>query len=319
MLRRLYRFGLRALQGTSAALGLNVALTRDYYSPLPVLSELERNRERWDKPSQLRGVSFDLDAMKQRLAALCNDYAHELASLPSYEESKKLEYGPGFTFHDTQFLYCMLRDLEPRRFIEIGSGLSTFWASLALDRNRAEGSACQMIAIDPYARDRVRQISGLEVIARPVQEVEPEFFSVLGEGDVLFIDSTHVVKLDGDVPHLYLEIVPALGPGVVVHAHDIHFPYNVPYPVEKNVFGMKWPRLWTETMLLQAFLAYNSAFEIVLSPPLLRHFDEAFLRATVPDYRPVEKGDFDTHFGSIWFRRKPQREESDAKNLTRRS
>ena len=62
---------------------------------------------------------------------------------------------------------------------------------------------------------------------------------------------------------------------MVVHAHDIHFPYNVPYPVEKNVFGMKWPRLWTETMLLQAFLAYNSEFETLLSTPLLRHHDEA--------------------------------------------
>jgi hypothetical protein len=114
-----------------------------------------------------------------------------------------------------------------------------------------------------------------------------------------------VVKIDGDVPHLYLEVVPRLAPGVLVHAHDVHFPYNVPHPAEQYVARRKWGWYWTEAMLIQAFLAFNRDFQIVYSAPLLRHQDEDFLRATTPGYRPVAIDDHDTHFGSLWFRRKP--------------
>jgi hypothetical protein len=115
-----------------------------------------------------------------------------------------------------------------------------------------------------------------------------------------------VVKIDGDVPHLYLEVVPALRPGVAVHAHDVHFPYHTPHPAQQYVMDRTWPMLWTEAMLLQAFLAFNSSYRILLSLPMLRHHDEAFLRRVVPDYRPVEAGDYDTHFGSLWFERADQ-------------
>ena len=136
-----------------------------------------------------------------------------------------------------------------------------------------------------------------------MQDVEPSFFGQLGQGDVLFIDSTHVVKIDGDVPHLYLEVVPALAPGVLVHAHDVHFPYNTPHPAERYVLGRTWPMLWTEAMLLQAFLSFNASFRVVLSLPLLRQLDEAFLRRAIPGYRSVEPEDHDTHFGSLWIER----------------
>ena len=120
---------------------------------------------------------------------------------------------------------------------------------------------------------------------------------------MLFIDTTHIVKVGGEVPYLYLEVIPSLAPGVTIHAHDIHFPYNGPFPAEQYVFASKWPQLWTEPMLIQAFLAFNRDFEIVLSLPLLRHFREAELSRLTPGYRPVETSDYDTHFGSLWFRR----------------
>jgi hypothetical protein len=163
-----------------------------------------------------------------------------------------------------------------------------------------------MTCIDPYSRPALAELADVTVVQRPVQDVDPGVFGELGPGDVLFIDSTHVVKIDGDVPFLYLEVVPRVAPGVVVHSHDIHFPYNVPYPAEEYIFAAKWPSFWTEAMLLQAFLSFNPAFEILLSAPLLRFHDEEFLAATLPGYRPVEAADYDTHFGSIWFRRKPE-------------
>ncbi len=298
--RRLHRLALRGLE----AAGLAVARASDYYSPLPSVRALARTRERWDRPSALAGVSFDLDAMRSLLASLVAEHGGELAGLPPYEEAKRLGYGPGFTRLDAALLYLVLRDLRPRRVIEVGSGLSTWYAVQALERNRADGVASGITCIDPYSGDRVRGLPGVEVLRRAVQDVTPEYFEALGAGDVLFIDSTHVVRIDGDVPHLYLEVLPRLRPGVVVHSHDVHFPYHVPYPAEEYVFGAKWPMLWTEAMLLQAFLAGNDAWELFLAPPLLRHHDEGFLLETMPGYRPVEAKDYDTHFGSVWYRRK---------------
>ena len=90
---------------------------------------------------------------------------------------------------------------------------------------------------------------------------------------------------------------------MTIHAHDIHFPYNTPYPADTYIFDAKWPQYWTEAMIIQAFLAFNPEFEIVLSTPMIRHFDEAFLEANLPDYRKTIAGDYDTHHGSLWIKR----------------
>lgn len=298
--RRVHRLVLRGLE----AAGVTVARTSDYYSPLPAVRALARTRERWDRPSALAGVRYDLGAMRALLGRLVAEHGGELGELPPYDEAKRLGYGPGFTRLDATLLYLVLRHLRPRRVVEVGSGLSTYYAVRALERNRADGAPGAVTCIDPHSGDRVRDLPGVEVLRREVQDVAPEFFEGLEAGDVLFIDSTHVVRIDGDVPHLYLEVLPRLRPGVVVHSHDVHFPYNVPHPAEEYVFGAKWPMLWTEAMLLQAFLALNAEFELFLAPPLIRHHDEAFLEATVPEYRPVVPKDYDTHFGSVWYRRK---------------
>ena len=303
--RRLYRFLLRAAVGTAERCGLAVSRVRDYYSPLPVRSQLLEHRARWDRPSEMAGVDYDLDAMRALHSRLMAAHHGEYRQLIPYEQAKALGYGPGFTTYDAMWLFLLLRELKPSRYIEIGSGLSTWYALQAFALNAAEGSPCRSTAVDPYALDKTRALAELEVLAEPVQSIDLSLFAELGAGDVLFIDSTHVVKIDGDVPRLYLDIVPALAPGVVVHAHDVHFPYNTPYPAEQYIARAKWPYFWTEAMLLQAFLSGNRDFRIVFSPPLLRFHDEAFLRDSIPDYRPVQVEDHDTHYGSLWFERAP--------------
>ena len=302
-LRRIYRRLHRLALDGAAALGVNVARSRDYYSPLPVRAELVRTRERWDRPSAMAGVEWDGAAMRARLERLVAAHGEELAELPPYDEAKRLGYGPGFTHFDARLLYLSVRDLKPRRILEVGSGLSTFYMSRALERNRSEGVDGAITCVDPYSGDRVVGLAGVEVLRREVQDLDPEEVGRLEDGDLLFIDSTHVVKVGGDVPHLYLELLPRLRPGVVVHSHDIHFPYNTPYPAEEYVVRAKWPMVWTEAMLLQAFLAFNRQFEILLAPSILRHEDEPWLARTMPDYRPVVPADYDTHAGSIWYRR----------------
>jgi predicted O-methyltransferase YrrM len=292
----------RAFVGALNRLGWVVAPVADYYHPLRPIGELRKNARRWHRPSALSGISFDLPAMKAELAALMAELGDELRALPSYEEMKARKAGPGFTIVDAQSLYLMLRHHKPARYVEIGSGLSTDYAHLAAERNAAEGRPMAMTAVDPYVSEATRALPGVEVLAREAQDLPAEWFSRLEAGDVLFIDNTHIVRIDGEVPHLVLEVLPALKPGVIVHVHDVHFPYNVPVDPGAYVFDRAWPMLFDEAMLVQAYLAHNPRVEIVLSTPLLRHHDEEFLRRTLPGYLPLDPEDFDTHHGSLWFR-----------------
>ena len=102
------------------------------------------------------------------------------------------------------------------------------------------------------------------------EDLKPTFFQGLQPNDVLFIDSAHVVRTGGDVNHLFLEVLPRLQAGVYVHVHDIFFPFEYPrsWVVEER-------RFWSEQYLLQAFLMYNSAFEVV--------WCENYMKAKFPD------------------------------------
>lgn len=306
LLRAIYRRSHAALYSALRRLGWNVARTADFYSPLPVLSEVVATRELWDRPSDLVGVRYDLEAMKRLLSALVEVHGGEFEALPPHSEIRALGYGPGFPVIDALTTWLMVRDLRPARYVEIGSGLSTYYAWLAAAANGREGSRCEMTCVDPFPTGRLRELKEppVNAVVAKVEAVDLGLFETLDAGDVLFIDSTHVLKLGGDVAFLFLEVLPRLRPGVVVHVHDIHFPYNTPYPAEQYVFRAKWPLYRTEAMVLQAFLSFNREFDIVLSAPMIRHADEPFLARTIPGYRPVEVEDYDTHFGSIWLRRR---------------
>jgi hypothetical protein len=292
----------RVVIGTLNRMGWVVAPTSDYYHALRPVSELQRQAARWHRPSRLAGVSFDLDAMTATLEELVAAHLQEYSALPSYDEIKRQRLGPGFTTVDAMVLYMMLRRHRPARYVEVGSGLSTYYASLAAARNAAEGRPMAMTVVDPFVSAATRALPGLEVLAREAQEVPAGWYGQLAAGDVLFIDSTHIVRIDGEVPHLVLEVLPSLQPGVLVHIHDIHFPYNVPCDPAAYVFDRRWPMLFTEAMLVQAYLCHNPRVEIVLSTPLLRHHREDVLRRLIPGYKPLAGEDFDTHHGSLWLR-----------------
>lgn len=301
-LRRLAGGARRALLGALNRLGWVVAPTADYYHPLRPLGELRRNVERWHRPSRLAGIAFDLPAMMEELEGMMAELGAEYAALPSYEEMKARKHGPGFTLVDAQTLYLMLRRHKPARYVEIGSGLSTDYACLAAARNAAEGRPMAMTVVDPFVSAATRALPGLEVLAREAQDLPAEWFSRLEAGDVLFIDNTHIVRIDGEVPHLVLEVLPTLKPGVLVHVHDVHLPFNVPIDPSAYLFDRAWPMLFDEAMLVQAYLCHNQRVEIVMSTPLLRHYHEDFLRRVLPGYQPLDPRDFDTHHGSLWFR-----------------
>lgn len=163
-----------------------------------------------------------------------------------------------YDYGDAAALFCMLRHFKPKRMIEVGSGFST---AATLDTADQHMPDLQLTCIEPNPerlRARLLPKDDVEIIEKPVQDVPLSRFGELEAGDVLFIDSTHVVKSGSDVVWLYLHVLPTLAPGVLVHVHDVHWPFE--YPRQWIIEG----RDWNEQYLLAAFLTHNDAWEIML-------------------------------------------------------
>jgi len=131
----------------------------------------------------------------------------------------------------------------------------------------------------------------IEIIPNCLQDVEIEKFKTLEKGDILFIDSTHVSKVNSDVNYLFFNILPELESGVFIHFHDIFYPFE--YPSDWIYKGISW----NEDYLLRAFLQYNSSFEIVL----FNTFLEIFHRDKFQEHMPLC---LKNTGGSIWIRKK---------------
>jgi hypothetical protein len=185
----------------------------------------------------------------------------------------------------------MVRHFQPRRIIEVGSGFSSLVLGQAARQNKTSVLTC----IDPFPSEFVRSnsISALSsLIQTKVEDLDLEFFSQLDSGDVLFIDSSHTVKIGGDVNYLFLEVIPRLKPGVLVHIHDIFLPFDY-----RREWVLDELRFWTEQYLLQAFLAFNSQFEVLLANSYLNHYHQEELKTAFPGL-PSWQG------GSFWMGRK---------------
>jgi hypothetical protein len=242
----------------------------------------------WKHPSDLVGIdmkdAMQLDLLRHHFTKFRDEY-NNLSVEPPLGQKRP--------FHgvDALVAYCMVRHFHPRLIIEVGSGFS----SLALGEAAAKNKNSAMICIDPFPRDFVRNgLPGLQsLITKKVQEIDLEFFSQLQSGDILFIDSSHTVKIGGDVNYLFLEVLPRLKPGVIVHVHDIFLPFEYRRDWVQDEF-----RFWNEQYLLQAFLAFNSEFEVLLANAYLNHYHQEDLKAAFPNLLSWASGSF-------WMRRKP--------------
>ena len=223
------------------------------------------------------------------------DFTSELKGFPE-EAVPGLEFfydNGAFGYGDAEALYAMLRIYKPRRVIEIGSGHSTRMAKASLDANRAADSAyaCRHICIEPYEMEWLDQL-GVEVIRKRVEHCDLALFEELEAGDVLFIDSSHVIRPFGDVLFLYQQVIPRLKPGVLVQVHDIFTPRDYP-----EIWLREERRLWNEQYLLETLLANSPRYTVVLALNWLRHnHSEQFFCAF-----PVGKGRERHEPGSFWF------------------
>ncbi len=159
----------------------------------------------------------------------------------------------------------------------------------AVRKNSEEdpGYSCRHLCVEPYEQPWLEEL-GVEVIRRRVEELPMDLFLELAENDVLFVDSSHVIRPQGDVVHIYLEMLPKLKKGVIVHVHDIFSPRDY---LEKWI--VEDVRLWNEQYLLEAFLTGNPQWRILGSVNFLHHHHYDLLKEKCPYLSPDrEPGSF---------------------------
>lgn len=252
-----------------------------FYSALPSLHELQRDEKRIWGPARKELPGIDLRAAEQwQLVEELFAYYEEIPWSASPTPGLRYHfYNDFFAYSDGIFLYSILRKLAPARIIEAGSGYST---ALMLDVNELFLSNNTHITCIEPAPNRLKSLlkpgdeAGFTIIDKKVQYVDLDTFRQLEDGDILFVDSTHVLKTGSDVNYLLFEVLPGLKKGVYIHFHDVYYPFEYPkvWLYEK--------RFWNEAYALRAFLQYNNAFEIVLMNTYIQQFNHSWFSQKMP-------------------------------------
>jgi uncharacterized UPF0146 family protein len=272
------RFGVEKLRLTRKVfMNVGVFPIRDhYYEPLFNPRHLGKPL---DDDRILPGINLN-DAGQQKLLGELS-FSDELVGMKLDQPPKSTDdfyvgnstFGPG----DAEFLYQFIRHTKPRKVVEIGSGHSTKIARLALEQNRSTfGIVAEHSCIEPYEMPWLEGI-GVKVMRKKVEDCPIGLFDDLDAGDFLFIDSSHMIRPQGDVLREYLEILPRLKSGVNIHVHDIFTPkdYLTPWIREKVLF-------WNEQYLLEAMLSSSNRYSVVAALNYLKHHHYDLLQQVCP-------------------------------------
>ena len=216
---------------------------------------------------ELKGIDFNLNEQLDLLSKF--KYNEELLKFP-LNKTSDIEYyyeNGSYLSGDGEYLYNIVRHYKPSRIIEIGSGFSTLMVRNAVAYNKIDDPkyTCHHICIEPYEQPWLAKLE-VELIREKVESIDKSVFQKLGSNDILFIDSSHIIRPQGDVLFEYLELLPCLKPGVIIHVHDIFTPKDY-----LNDWILKDHVLWNEQYLLEAFLTYNSQFKIIGALNYLSH------------------------------------------------
>lgn len=252
-----------------------------FYSPFPSIREIRRNEAKIfdDVSEELPGINLNT----QKQLDLLNDFIKYYQELPFKDEPSaglRFYYQNGsYGYSDSIFLYSMIRHVKPKRIIEVGSGFSS---CVILDTNDVFfGGTIQTSFIEPFPELLLSLIKKedkerVSLHQSNLQNIPLDSFKSLGENDILFVDSTHVSKINSDVNYLMFKILPSLESGVYVHFHDIFYPFE--YPREWVYQG----KAWNEAYLLRAFLQFNDSFEIIFFNTFLEHFYPDLFKKHMP-------------------------------------
>jgi hypothetical protein len=245
-----------------------------------------------DSPRSLPGIDFRVPNQLALLQSM--HFGEEFQQFVEFEATRRT--ADRFTFNnnafesgDAEFLFQFLRLKKPELVVEIGSGSSTKIARQALSLNRAEDRApVRHICIEPYEQPWLDSFDDIELVRSKAEDCAVDIVSELKDGDLLFIDSSHIIRPQGDVLFEYLEILPRLASGVYVHVHDIFSPRDY-----LDAWIRKDVRFWNEQYLLEAVLGNTERYEVVAALNLLKHDYYEDLKRICPFLEPErEPGSF---------------------------
>lgn len=264
-----------------------------YYSAVPNPLDIETRKDQiFNFNKNLKGInlneSFQLSLLKNCKADLALFPYKNLSNLFRYKAPNNF-FGKG----DALALFIIMNKYKTKRIIEVGSGYSS---AAMLDFNELTfNSSVQYDFIEPYP-DRLNSLlnetdkKNVKIHQKFVQNIPIDFFEKLDENDILFIDSSHVSKIGSDVNYLLFDVIPNLKKGVIIHIHDVTYPFE--YPKDFVDYGI----YWNEAYLLRAFLSYNNDFEIILWNDFLEKKHQEVIKEIDPLYSLVGGG-------SIWIRK----------------
>ena len=250
-------------------------LTNHYYEPLFNFEHLKKNLY---KDRNLPGINFNLNQQLNNLSKLV--YANELIELnltkksPNYNFNIKNKF---FEQGDAEIYYQLIRHIKPKNILEIGSGQSTLIALEAIKKNKnIDKTNAKITCVEPYENMWLNQLD-IKVLRKKIEDVDKNYYLKLRSGDILFIDSSHIIKPQGDVLKIFLEIIPKLNKGVIVHVHDIFTPKNYParWLIQENKF-------WNEQYLVETLMMNQNKYEIYLMLNYLKNNAYDDLRKACP-------------------------------------
>lgn len=266
-----------------------------YYSPIVAPNSIDEKVFFEIKSNKIEG----LELCESEQLQLLSEFAKQYNAIPfKDEQSNELRYffkNVHYSYSDAIFLHLMIRHFKPKNIIEIGSGYSS---AVMLDTNELFfENKIKLNFIEPYPTRlfslfRNEDKDKHQTIVKNVQDVNLELFDQLNENDILFVDSTHVSKAGSDVNKIIFEILPRLKKGVLIHFHDIFFPFEYP----KN-WVLKWSGFgWNEDYILKAFLMYNNQYKVIMFNTFLEHFHRDWFTQNMPNCLKNEGG-------SIWLQK----------------
>jgi predicted O-methyltransferase YrrM len=270
------------------------AVRASYDSPIPRTRSLPSDV--FERESPMRAIDWRVDEQLSFFEDELGPYLAEFRPQPDPGAPVGTFRLDNHTYDrvDAELLYAMVRRFRPRRFVELGSGYSTLVAWEAAKANAADGHETELSVLDPHPSPHVTSHPELAARVSPVsaQELPEEVVDGLETSDILFVDTSHTVKIGGDVNRIVLDLLPRVAPGVVVHFHDVFLPGDYSRGHLANA------HYWTEQYLLQAFLMYNDEWEVLVSGQAIARRAPGLVGRLIPSYREGVSP------GAIWLRRR---------------
>jgi predicted O-methyltransferase YrrM len=232
-----------------------------YYSPIPDKDEvIEYIDSKYVKNIDIPDIVLN-KALQKNLLVEYSRYYNDLPFPENKTNDCRFYYENSFfSYSDAIFLYSFLRKFKPEKIIEVGSGFSS---AVILDTvDRFFKTRPDLTFIEPYP-SRLNSLitesdsAEIKILEKKLQEIPLDKFKALQSGDLLFIDSSHVVKCNSDLHYLFSKLMHTLADGVIVHFHDVFYPFD--YPSEWLMQG----RYWNENYFLRAFLSDNRKWDIL--------------------------------------------------------